>query len=166
MQLPNLFFRSHFPHVPWIRVLCANSFFFFFPLLVLRSLMTFDFFCFCATLAPVLRLSLKIACFHYLLPLNPAMFSRYVCSCRVLKSRRMRWAEHVERMEDRRCLYRVLVGKREGKRPLGRSRRRWKDNIRTDLQAVECGGMDRIELAQYTDRWWALVNAVMNVRFP
>ena len=86
------------------------------------------------------------------------MFSRYVCSCRVLISRRMRWAGHVERMEDRRGLYRVLVGKREGKRLLGRSRGRWEDNIRMDLQEVEYGGMNWIELAQYRERWWALVN--------
>jgi len=70
----------------------------------------------------------------------------------------MRWAGHVERMEDRRGLYRVLVGKREGKRLLGRSRGRWEDNIRIDLQEVEYGGMNWIELAQYRERWWALVN--------
>jgi hypothetical protein len=61
---------------------------------------------------------------------------------RVIKSRRMRWAGHVARMDEERGLYRVLVGKPEGKRPLGRPRRRWVDNIRMDLQEVGCGYMD------------------------
>jgi len=65
-----------------------------------------------------------------------------------------------------RGVYRVLVGKPEGKRPLGRLRRRWEDNIKMDLQEVGCGGMDWIELAQEWDRWRALVNAVMNLRVP
>jgi len=65
-----------------------------------------------------------------------------------------------------RDVYRILVGKPEGKRPLGRSRRRWEDNIKTDLQEVGCGGTDWIELAQDRDRWRALVNAVMNIQFP
>jgi len=66
----------------------------------------------------------------------------------------------------RRGLYRVLVGKPEGKRPLRRSRRRWEDNNKMDLQEVGCGVMNRIELAQGRDRWCALVNAVMNLRVP
>jgi len=66
---------------------------------------------------------------------------------RVIKSRKMRWAGHVARMGEKRGLYRVLVGKPEGKRPLGRPRRRWDDNIKMDLQEVGCGGMDWIEPA-------------------
>ena len=62
--------------------------------------------------------------------------------------------------------YRVVLGKPEGKRPLGRPRRRWEDNIRMDLQGVGCGGMDWIDLPQDRDRWRALVNAVMNIRVP
>ena len=83
---------------------------------------------------------------------------------RVVKSRRMRWAGHVARMGEGRGVYRVLVGKPEGKRPLGRPRHRWDDNIKMDLQEVGCGGMDWIEMAQDRDRWRALVNAVMNLR--
>jgi len=69
-------------------------------------------------------------------------------------------------MGERRGVYRVLVGKSVGKRPLGRLRRRWEDNIKMDPQEVGCGAMDWIELAQDRDRWQALVNAVMNLRFP
>ena len=85
---------------------------------------------------------------------------------RVIKSRRMGWAGHVARMGEERRLYRVLVGKPEVKRPLGRPRRRWVDNIRMDLQEVGCGYMDWIGLAQDTDRWRTLVSAVMNLRVP
>ena len=63
-------------------------------------------------------------------------------------------------------MYRVLVRKPEGRRPLGRPRRRWVDNIRMDLQEVGCGDMDWIGLTQNRDRWWTLVSAVMNLRVP
>ena len=69
-------------------------------------------------------------------------------------------------MGEGRGLFRFQVGKTEGKRPLGRSRRRWEDNIKMYLQEVGCGGMDWIELAHHRDRWRALVNAVMNLRVP
>jgi hypothetical protein len=85
---------------------------------------------------------------------------------RVIKSRRMRWAGHVVRRGEERGVYRILVGKPEGKRPLGRPRNRWEDNIWMDLQDVRCGGMDWIGLAQDRDRWRAIVNAVVNLRIP
>jgi len=78
----------------------------------------------------------------------------------------MRWAVHVARIGESRYVYRVLVGKPKGKRPLGRPRSRWKDNIKMNLQEVGCGGMDWIGLSQDKDRWRAPVNAVMNLRFP
>jgi hypothetical protein len=65
-----------------------------------------------------------------------------------------------------RDIHRVLVGKPEGKRPLGKPRHRWEDNIKMDLQEVGCGGMDWIELAQDRDRWQTLVNAVLNLQVP
>jgi len=73
---------------------------------------------------------------------------------------------HVARIRQRRGEYRVLMWKLAGKRPLGRLSRRWQDNIKMDLQEVECGGMDWIELAEDSDRWRALVNAAMNLRVP
>jgi hypothetical protein len=83
---------------------------------------------------------------------------------RMIKSRRMRWAGHVARMGEKRKAYRLLVGKPERKRPLGRTRRRWVDNIRKDLGEVGWGDVDWIDLAQDRDNWRALVNAVMNLR--
>jgi hypothetical protein len=71
---------------------------------------------------------------------------------------------HVAGMGERRCVYRVLVGRTERKRPPGRPRCRWEDNIKMDLQVVGCGGMECIDLAQDRDRWPAHVNAVMNLR--
>ena len=85
---------------------------------------------------------------------------------RVIKSRRMRWAGHVAHMGEGRGVYRVLVGKPEGKRPPGRPRCRWEDNIRMDLREVGCGCVDWMELAQDRDRWPALASAVMNLRVP
>ena len=85
---------------------------------------------------------------------------------RVVKSSRMRWAGHVARMVEDRVVHRVLVGKPEGKRPLGRPRRRWEDNIKMDLQEVERGRGDWIELAQDRDRWRVLVDTVRNFRVP
>ena len=84
---------------------------------------------------------------------------------RVVKSRRMRWAGHVARMGEGRGVHRVLVGKPERKRPLGRPRRRWEDNIKMDLLEVGGGG-DWMELAQDRDSWRALVNTAMNFRVP
>jgi len=69
-------------------------------------------------------------------------------------------------MGETRCLYRVLVGKPDGKGPLGRPRHRWEGNIKMDIQEMGYGGMDWMELAQNRDRWRKLVNAVMNLRFP
>jgi len=83
-----------------------------------------------------------------------------------MKSRRIRWAGNVERMEEKRDVYRILVGKPEGNRPLGRPRGRWEDNITMDLEEVVCGSMDWIELAQDRNRWRALVNKVMNLWVP
>jgi hypothetical protein len=84
---------------------------------------------------------------------------------RVIKTRRMRWG-HVALKEEGRGVYRVSVGKTEGKRPVGRPRHRWKGNIKIVLQEVGFGGMDWIELAQDRDRWRALANAAMNLRVP
>jgi hypothetical protein len=84
----------------------------------------------------------------------------------VFKSRRMRLAGHAAGMGERRNAYRILVGKPDGKRPLGRPRRRWVDNIKINLREVGWDGRDWIDLAQDRDRWRAYVNAVMNLRVP
>ena len=85
---------------------------------------------------------------------------------RTIKSRRIRWAEHVVLMRESRGVYRVWVGKPEGKRPLGRPRRRWEDNIEVDLQEVVYGGMSWIDLAQNKGSWRTPLNAVINRRVP
>ncbi|KAJ4446100.1 hypothetical protein ANN_12792 [Periplaneta americana] len=85
---------------------------------------------------------------------------------RNLKSRRLRWAGHVARMGESRNAYRVLVGRPEGKRPLGRPRRRWEDNIKMDLREVGYDDRDWLNLAQDRDRWRAYVRAAMNLRVP
>ena len=85
---------------------------------------------------------------------------------RNLTSRRLRWAEHVARMEKSRNAYRVLVGKPEGKRPLGRPRGRWEDNIKMDLREVGCDPGEWIDLAEDRDQWRAYVRVVMNLRVP
>jgi hypothetical protein len=85
---------------------------------------------------------------------------------RMIKSKRIRWAGHVERMGQTRNAYRILVGKPEGKRPLGRPRRRWVDNIKMYLREIGWDGVGWIEMAQDRDQWRALVNTVMNLRVP
>ena len=85
---------------------------------------------------------------------------------RVIKSKRMRWEWHVARMEEGRVVHKVLVGKPKGKRPLGRPRRRWEDNIKMDLEEVGRGCGDWMDLAKDRDRWRALVSTVMNFRVP
>jgi hypothetical protein len=85
---------------------------------------------------------------------------------RVIKLRRMRWMGHVARMGEGRGANRILEGRHEGRRPLGRPRLRWEDNIKMDLQEVGWGGMDWTTLAQDASRCWALVNAVMKFRVP
>jgi hypothetical protein len=99
------------------------------------------------------------------------MWSSMMCDktptiMRLIKSRRMRWAEHVAHKGKLRVVYRVLLEKPEGKRPLRRPRRKWEDNIKMDFQEVECEGMDWIELTQDRNSWRELVNAVMNLRVP
>jgi hypothetical protein len=83
---------------------------------------------------------------------------------RVIKARRMRWAGHVARMGEVRSAYNILVGRPEGRRPLGRPRRRWEDNIKIDFREIWFGDVDWIHLSQDRDRWRALVNTVINLR--
>jgi hypothetical protein len=85
---------------------------------------------------------------------------------RVIKSRRMRWAGHVARMGEGRGVYSVLVGRPEGKRPVGRPRRRWEDNIKMDLREIGIDGTNWILLAQDRVQWQAFVSTVMNLRIP
>jgi hypothetical protein len=85
---------------------------------------------------------------------------------RVIKSRRMRWVGHVARMGEGRGVYRVLVGRPDGERPLGRPRRRWEDNSKMDLRELGIDVANWIQLAQDRVRWRACVNTVMNLRIP
>jgi hypothetical protein len=85
---------------------------------------------------------------------------------RVIKSRRMRWAGHVARMEEGRGVYRFLVGSPGGERPLGRSRRRWEDNIKMDLREIGIDGVNWIRLPQDWVQWRVFVSTVMNLRVP
>jgi hypothetical protein len=85
---------------------------------------------------------------------------------RVIKSRRMRWAGHVARMREGRSIYRVLVGRSEGKRPLGRPRHRREVNIKLDLREIGIDGANSVRLAQDRVQWRAFVNTVMNLRVP
>jgi hypothetical protein len=85
---------------------------------------------------------------------------------RVIKASRMRWAGHVAYMGEVRGAYNILVGRPEGRRPLGRPRRRWEDNIKMDLREIGFGNVDWIHLARDRDSWRALVNTVMNLRVP
>jgi hypothetical protein len=84
----------------------------------------------------------------------------------VIKSKTMKWAGHVARMREGRGIYRVLVGRPEGKRPLGRPRRRWEDNIKMDLRKTGIDEANWIRLAQDRFQWLAFVNTVMNLRVP
>jgi hypothetical protein len=85
---------------------------------------------------------------------------------RVIKARRMRWAGHVVRIGEVTGAYNILVGRPDGRGPLGRLRHRWEDNIKMDLPKIVFGDVDWIHWAQDTDRWRALVNTVMNFRVP
>jgi hypothetical protein len=85
---------------------------------------------------------------------------------RVIKSRRMSWAGHVARMREGRGVYRVLVGRPKDKRPLGRRRRRWEDNIKMDLKEIRIEWVNCIHLAQDRVQWWACVSTVMKLRVP
>jgi hypothetical protein len=84
----------------------------------------------------------------------------------MIKSKRMRWAGHVARIGETRNVCRIWVAKPEGKRPLGRQRRRWADNIKRDLRKIGWDGMDWIDVAQDKDQWKALVNTAMNLQVP
>jgi hypothetical protein len=99
---------------------------------------------------------------------NDELYSLYSSPniVRVIKSRRMRWAGHVACMGEGKGVYRVLVGRTEGKRPLGRPRRRWEDNIKMDLGEIGIDGANWIRLAQDRVQWWAFVKTVMNLRVP
>jgi hypothetical protein len=98
----------------------------------------------------------RILSFHVLFKTHTLNYTQYI----------MRWAGHVARMWEVRGACNILVGRPEGRRPLGRPRRRWEDNIEMDLREIGFGDVDWIDWAQDTDRWRALVNMVMNLRVP
>jgi hypothetical protein len=110
-------------------------------------------------LPPGKELMISIKYEAVLVPESPSII-------RVIKSRRMRWASHVARMREKKNAYRLLVVKPEGKKPLGRPRRRWVDNIRMDLGKIGWGDVDWIGLAQDRNKWRALVNSVLSFRVP
>jgi hypothetical protein len=85
---------------------------------------------------------------------------------RIIKSRKIRWAGHVARRRKKRNAYRILVGKPVGKRPLGRPRRMWVDNMKTDIREIEWDGVDWIDMAQDRDQWRAIVNTILDLRVP
>jgi hypothetical protein len=85
---------------------------------------------------------------------------------RIIKSRRMRWAGHVARLGEKRNAYRILVGKPEGKRPHGRPRHRWVDNIKMDLREIGWDGVDWMDMVEDRNQWRALVNMILNLRVP
>jgi hypothetical protein len=91
------------------------------------------------------------------------LFNRYCSGDKIENNEK---GGHVARMRERKGVYRVLVGKPEEKRPLGRTRRRWEDNIKMDLQKLVCGGVDWIELAQDREKWLVIMNAVIKFRVP
>ena len=84
----------------------------------------------------------------------------------MIKSRRLRWAGNVARMEVGRSAFKILIGKPSGKRPLGRPRRRWEDNIRMDLEEIGINAGNWVDSAEDRDYWRALVNAALNLRVP
>jgi hypothetical protein len=97
---------------------------------------------------------------------NCMLRSFIACTLRQMIKSRMRWAKNVGQMETKGKAYRILMGKPEGKRPLGRPRRRWVDNIKIDLGVIGWGGMDWMDVDHDRDQWRALVNTVMNLRVP
>jgi hypothetical protein len=97
---------------------------------------------------------------------NEELHNLYSSPCIIIKSRRMRWAGHVARIGEKRNVYRLLVGKPDGKSPLGRLRHRWMDNIKMDLLEIGLNAMDWIGLVQDRYRWRAVVNSVINLQVP
>jgi hypothetical protein len=108
----------------------------------------------------------KVSLLYLQKPVDSVVIIIIIISVTIIRSLRLRWAGHVARMGEERGAYRILVGRPEGRRPLGRPRRRWEDNIKMDIREVGGGGMNWIELAQDRDRWRAVVNAVMNLWVP